>query len=288
MFKKQMLFMFFALILAFNANAETETEKLSSAAYELAKDNALPMSTEQIMDFLKEFRNSQKASVVGQGVYPEKRVRIEMLSLDPGKNIPTVNVSQGYVTTVSFLDATGSSWPIVDVVSGGNFDVTAPEANGHIIRITPKVRYGYGNLSVRLRGLEFPVTLNIEVDDDYVDYRFDAKIPLKGPNSKLSILQQSNIASAGNPMLSSILEGVVPNDLQKVAIQSGDLDGTTIYQNNDKLYIRTSSTLLSPRWTASASVSEGVKVYVTKAYPILLFSDNGEVVKLKLNLLKEM
>ncbi|MCT4574857.1 MAG: DotH/IcmK family type IV secretion protein [Alphaproteobacteria bacterium] len=288
MFKKQVLFIFCALFLAFNANAETETEKISSAAYELAKDNALPMSTEQIMDFLKEFRKSQKASVVGQGVYPEKRVRIEMLSLDPGENIPTVNVSQGYVTTVSFLDATGSSWPIIDVVSGGNFDVTSPEPNGHIIRITPKVRYGYGNLSVRLRGLEFPVTLNIEVDDDYVDYRFDAKVPLKGPNSKLSILQQSNIASAGNPVLSSILEGVVPSDLKKITIKSGDLDGTTVYQNQDKLYVRTNSTLLSPRWTASASISEGVKVYVTKAYPILLFSDNGEVVKLKLNLLKEM
>jgi intracellular multiplication protein IcmK len=288
MIKKYIFFVVLFASLASNVVAKDEVQtEIQNMSYEYAKDKAIPMSTGQIHDFLNDVRLSQKASVEGQKVYPKKRVRIETVPLDPGDSIPTVFVAKGYVSTISFLDATGYGWPVVDVVSGGDFTITPPETEGHIIRITPNVRFGYGNLSVRLQGLEFPITLNIEVDDDFVDYRFDARVPLKGPNSKLSILQKSNIKSAGDPMLSAILEGVIPENIQKLEIVSGNIDGTSVYQKNDSIYIRTGATLLSPRWDASASVSEGINVYIVKASPVLLFSENGEVEKLKIKLLKE-
>lgn len=289
MLKKYVLFIILFASFAFSVEAKvkTQSEQMTDAAYEQAKGVALPMSTDQIMDFLNDFRLSQKASVEGQKIYPSKRVRIEDVPLDPGDVIPTVYVAQGYVTTVSFLDATGSGWPVIDVVSGGNFTITPPENNGHIIRITPNVRFGYGNLSIRLKDLEFPITLNVEVDDDIVDYRFDARVPLSGPNTQMSITRQSNIESAGDPVLSSILEGVIPESIKKLEIIDGNINGTSVFQKGNLMFIRTSATLLSPRWDSSASVSEGLKVYILKATPVLLFSENGEIVKLKVKLLKE-
>jgi hypothetical protein len=138
-----------------------------------------------------------------------------------------------------------------------------------------------------LKDLDFPITLNVEVNDIYVDYRFDARVPLKGPNSKLSIMQQSNIESAGDRMLSALLEGLIPEDMKKIEIISGDLDDTVVYQKDDLIFIRTNATLLSPRWKASASVSEGINVYTVDASPVLLFSKNGSIVKLKVKLLDE-
>lgn len=288
MFKKCI---FFALIFSsFVANAATNKtveEKMNLQAYEAAKGEALPMTGDQIMDFLNDYRKSQKAAVEGQKVAPEKRVRIETVPLDPGDAIPTIYVAQGYVSTISFMDATGSGWPVVDVVSGGSFTITPPESNGHILRITPNVRFGYGNLSVRLKGLEFPVTLNVEVDDDFVDYRFDARVPMKGPNSQISIMQKTNIASAGDATLSSMLEGVIPEGIKKLEVVDGNIDATSVYQKGNTLYIRTSATLLSPRWDASASVSEGIRVYTVNPSSVLLFSEAGEIVKLKVKLLKE-
>ena len=266
---------------------ETISEKLNQKSYELAKDQNLPMSVEQIEGFLKDLRESQKVSVEAQELNPEKRVKIEVIPLDPGSNIPTVHTAQGYVSTISLLDASGAGWPIVDVVSGGNFTITPPEENGHIIRLTPNVRYGHGNISLRLKDLEFPITLNIEVGDEFVDYRFDAKVPLPGPDGDFSILTKTNIDSAGNATLSSILEGVIPEGMKKLQVLSGDMDNTTVYQQDNKLCIRTMATLLSPRWDASASINSGLRVYTLKESPVLLFSDGGEIVKLKVKLLKE-
>ena len=76
-------------------------------------------------------------------------------------------------------------------------------------------------------------------------------------------------------------------EIKKLKIVSGDLEETSIYQQDDTLFIRTTATLLSPRWQSSASVSEGIRVYTTKASPVLLFSKGGEVINLKVKLLKE-
>jgi len=275
---------------SFSVVAQTQDEinkEINIRAYDLAKDQVLPLSTDQIMGFLDDYMKTQKASVEGQKVYPDKRMRVVNIPLDPGAEIPTIYVSQGYVSTLSFVDAAGAGWPVIDVVSGGSFTITPPEQNGHILRISPNVRFGYGNLSVRLKGLNFPITLNIEVDDDFVDYRFDARVPMQGPNSQISIFQQSDIESAGNATLSSILEGVIPDGLQKIEIVSGELNNISIYQKGNSLFIRTDATLLSPRWKSSASIAEGVKVYTVEATPVLLFSKDGDIKKIKVKLLKE-
>jgi len=291
MFRKVLFLMmavFMGVGLCASSFAQSSNEPVSpELAFEQAKKQALPMTPEQIKEFLGEFRKSQRASVEGQKVNPRKRMRVVSLPVDPGKEIPTVYAAQGYVTAISFLDATGYGWPIIDVVSGGNFTITPPETNGHILRVSPNVRFGYGNLSVRLKGLSFPVTINVEVGDELVDYRFDARVPLKGPNSRISISQISDIKSAGDATLSAILEGIIPDGTVKLKVSEGEIDGTSVYQKGDQLFIRTRSTLLSPRWESSASVSEGVKVYTIKSSPVLLFSDSGEVIKQKVQLLKK-
>lgn len=248
-------------------------------AFEDAIDGTFPLSPEQIKEVMRRMNEVQEAGRGPPEPDPRPVVRVENVSLDPGVTPPLIQVAQGYVTTVNMLDITGQPWPIQDVVIGGNFTVTGPN-DANILRIIPQTRYGRGNLSVRLVGLSTPVTFRVESGGTDVYYRYDARIPQSGPGAKMPLISQGFTGQAGSETLMTVLEGVPPAGAKKMDIAGAD-GRTRAWKIDGQVYLRTPLTLLSPGWDASVRSADGTNVYVISDAPVLMLSDNGQMVRAK-------
>ena len=260
-----------------------EVEKMiREQALNAALTGLLPMNPDEIRTLLERFDNTQQAVETPIYPYPEPEVVVETVSLDPGTKPPVIKVGVGHVTTLTILDATGAPWPIQNMTYAGNFEVIAPEAGGHIVRITGMSEFGYGNISILLNELKTPVTFTLKTSRDSVHYRFDARIPEYGPYAKTPIIDSGLTISAGSSVLGAVLDGVPPSDAERLDVVG--VDGrTTAYQYQDTTYVRTPLTLLSPGWSGSVSSADGMNVYAIARSPVLLLSDRGQVVRAALN-----
>ena len=137
--------------------------------------------------------------------------------------------------------------------------------------------YTYGNLAVRLRDLNTPVMLTLIPGQKAVDYRVDLRVQGYGPNAK-NIPMEEGIPAAANDVLLHILDGVPPDGSSRLTISGGDARG---WMHNDKMFIRTSLTVLSPGWIGSMTSADGTHAYEMQKSPVLLVSWHGKVMQLK-------
>lgn len=264
-------------------------EQIRQEAFNAAILGLFPMEQDEIRKMLEHFDETRQAAEIPVQPYPEPEIVVETISLDPGAKPPVIKVATGHVSTLTIMDLTSSPWPIQDMSWAGNFEIIRPEQGGNILRITPMSEFAYGNISMRLVGLNTPVTFTVKTARDSIHYRFDARIPDYGPNAATPIINQSpsqaEIAGATDEMNAAsgnILEGVPPADAKRLIVSG--VDGrTAAYIYNDKTYVRTPLKLLSPSWMNSMSSADGMNVYVLKNAPVLLLSDKGQVVRAHLN-----
>jgi intracellular multiplication protein IcmK len=246
-------------------------------SFDRASSGLLPLTPDQIRDFMHRVEITQEASVPPSSGPPKGKVSVNTLSLDPGIEPPQVNLAAGYVTTITVVDATGEPWPIMDVGVGGNFEVTPTQSGSHVVRLMPLSRYGTGNLSVLLKDLPTPVIFRLNVGDHTVDMRYDARIPKLGPNAKIPLIERPRL-EAGDRDIIMILDNAPPSDAKRMKISG--LDARTMaWSLNNKVFVRTPLTLLSPAWNASVSSADGMKVYEIGDAPVLLMSDNGAMIR---------
>ncbi len=263
--------------------APTPQEATHNAAFNSAINGTLPLSPSDIRTLLERLNESQAAAAQPIGVVPRAEVKAETISLDPGAEPPEIDTESGYVTTVSFLDATGSPWPILDVGVGGNFDVPAPEQGGNVLRISPLSRYASGNLSVRLVNLTTPLSFRLRSGTDKVYYRYDARVPKFGPQASSPLIDHGiNTLEAGDAMLMNVLDGAPPTDSTRLAVTGTD-QRSAAWRISGKVYLRTPLSLLSPAWEGSVSSGDGTHVFVIPDTPVLLLSDNGVLVHARLS-----
>jgi intracellular multiplication protein IcmK len=263
--------------------APTAQQATHNAAFDSALNGTLPLSPSDIRTLLERLNESQAAAAQPTGIVPRAEVKAETISLDPGAEPPEIDTESGYVTTVSFLDATGSPWPILDVGVGGNFDVPAPEQGGNVLRISPLSRYASGNLSVRLVNLTTPLSFRLRSGTDKVYYRYDARVPKFGPQASSPLIDHGiNTLEAGDAMLMNVLDGAPPTDSTRLAVTGTD-QRSAAWRIGGKVYLRTPLSLLSPAWEGSVSSGDGTHVFVIPDTPVLLLSDNGVLVHARLS-----
>lgn len=260
------------------AQAEEQRLQLREKAFDQALEALLPLKPEEIREVLGVFKESRQAAETPI-VFPEPKIRVQTVSLDPGEEPPIIKLMPGHVTTVTILDITGEPWPIQDISFAGAFDVTPPESGGHVIRIVPRTAHGIGNMSIRLIDLITPITFSLRNDLGEMYYRFDARIPKYGPLAKAPLISHGGISSvAGNETLMQVLDGVPPEGAEHMTVSGAD-DRTTAWKIDDRVYVRTPLTLLSPTWDTSVRSADGTSVYTLASAPILLLSDNGKMVR---------
>lgn len=265
------------------ANAQIQQtqqdQQISQAAFSNSVTQVLPMNPQQIHRLKQIYEASQYAAAAPAGTPPEPTATSMYVNLSPGASPPAIRLSQGFVTSLVFLDSTGAAWP-VDAYDLGNptaFDI-AWDKTDNVLMIQAKTLYTYGNLAVRLRGLNTPVMLTLIPGQQVIDYRVDITVPGFGPDAKAMSINTSLPPQAA-PVLLDVLDGIPPEGSRQLEIS--DTIGEA-WLLNGNMYVRTQYTLLSPGWLATMASADGTNAYQVQQTPMLLMSKNGKIINVKI------
>ncbi|WP_454786080.1 DotH/IcmK family type IV secretion protein [Legionella sp. WA2024007413] len=266
-----------------NSNApevitRNDEEIIDNKAYKDMTKSLYPLNTGQIVHLkqLNETMEYAKASPVGTP--PKPTATSQFVNLSPGSTPPVIRLAQGFVSSLVFLDSSGAPWPIAayDLGDPNSFNIQWDKTSNTIMIQALKL-YNYGNLAVRLRGLNTPVMLTLIPGQKAVDYRVDLRVQGYGPNAK-SMPLETGIPPSASELLLHVLDGVPPPGSKRLSITGGD---ARAWLANDRMYVRTNLTILSPGWLASMTSADGTHAYEMQKSPVLLVSWHGKVMQLK-------
>ena len=261
----------------------TPADQIAEDAFQSAVKTALPMSPDQIQRLRKLFSDTQYATSALPSAPPRPVARSQFVNLAPGATPPPIRLSQGIVTTLLFVDSTGGPWPIdaYDIGDPSTFNIQWNKTD-NMLMIQPTKLYGFGNIAVKLKGLNTPVMLTLTPpqlsDRNVVDYRVDLHVPGSGPNAN-PLPNDQGFSSVETPDLLGVLSGVPPSGAKTLSIPDADSQAWAL---GDKLYVRTRLTILSPGWLSTLSSPDGMKAYLLQMTPTLVVAKHGKETMLKI------
>lgn len=255
-----------------------EEKAIEKKAFNGMQRQIFPLDTDQVIELKRRYQNNEYAVTSPVSTPPKPTATSQFVNLSPGSTPPVIRLAQGFVSSLVFLDSTGAPWPIVayDLGDPSSFNIQW-DKSGNTLMIQASKLYNYGNLAVRLKGLNTPVMLTLIPGQKAVDYRVDLRIQGYGPNAKTLPLEQGLPPSA-NDLLLHVLEGVPPPGSQRLTVTGGD---ARAWLFGEKMYVRTGLTVLSPAWMASMTSADGTHAYEMQKTPVLLVSWHGKVMQLK-------
>ena len=252
----------------------------SNAAFEALMTQNMPMSPEQIVRMRQRIDLSQRASAITPNIPPKAVSSTIMINLAPGATPPAVRLSQGYVSSLVFVDSTGTPWPIAAFDIGNPKTVNMQwDGKSNILLIQAITPYISGDIVVRLVGLPTPITLELVSGQRVVDYRVDVHVSGIGPNTK-ELPLGTNLPNSANQLLLGVLDGVAPAGSRSLNV-AGDAN-TQVWMLGDRLYLRTRFTVLSPGWVGKMVSPDGMTAYELPKTSSVLVSRYGEPVQLKI------
>lgn len=251
----------------------------SAQAYSSVVSQAMPLTPNQILQLKYLYSQTQRASQANPGIPPVPTSTTQVINLAPGAVPPVVRLSQGFITSLVFVDATGAPWPVsaYDLGNPDAFNIQWDKRN-NILMIQAKDAFTYGNLAVRLQDLPTPVMLTLIPGQKVVDYRVDMRIQQMGPQAKIAS-SGDGLPSHADPVLLGILDGVPPAGSKVLQVEGGQAQA---WSAGSKLLLRTRMTVISPAWIATMSSADGTNAYLLQNTPTILVSDNGALAQLKI------
>jgi len=251
---------------------------LDELAFGEVKKQMFPLSPEQTIEVKKWYESDEYAQASSASTPPKPTATSQFVNLSPGSTPPVIRLSQGFVSSLVFLDSTGAPWPIAayDLGDPNAFNIQWDRVSNTLMIQASKL-YTYGNLAVRLRGLNTPVMLTLIPGQKAVDYRVDLRVQGNGPNAK-QIPMDVSLPSSASDVLLHVLDGVPPSGSSRLTVSGGDAQAWLL---NGKMFVRTSLTILSPGWLESMTSADGTHAYEMHKSPVLLVSWHGKVMQLK-------
>lgn len=251
----------------------------SEEAFNLMMRQNMPLAPRQVVKLRQQIDVSQRAAAVPANIPPKPVSTTLMINLAPGTTPPAVRLAQGYVSSLVFVDSTGSPWPIAA------FDIGNPKAvsiqwdgKSNILLLQSVMPYSYGDMVVRLVGLPTPITLELVSGQRVVDYRVDIHVSGIGPNAK-GLPIGTSLPGSANQLLLDVLNGIAPAGSKALIVQGADAQAWLL---GEKLYLRTRLTLLSPGWIGTIASPDGMHAYELPKTSSVLISRYGEPAELKL------
>jgi intracellular multiplication protein IcmK len=267
-----------------NATAATaaqvsDEELINERAFDGVTRQLFPLSSEQIVRLRQLYNTSEFALATTAGTPPKPTATSQLVNLSPGSTPPVIRLSQGFVSSLVFLDSTGAPWPIsaYDLGDPSSFNIQWDKTSNTLMIQANKL-YNYGNLAVRLRDLNTPVMLTLIPGQKAVDYRVDLRIEGFGPNA-IRTQTEIRLPPHANDVLLHVLDGVPPAGSHRLTVSGGDARAWLL---NDKMYVRTNLTIMSPAWLGSMTSADGTHAYEMQKSPVLLVSWHGKVMQLKI------
>lgn len=258
--------------------SQNDTEVIDNKSFKDMTRNLYPLNPEQIVRLKQIYHTSEYAQASTAGTPPKPTATSQFVNLSPGSTPPVIRLSQGFVSSLVFLDSTGAPWPIAayDLGDPAAFNIQWDKTSNTLMIQAMKL-YNYGNLAVRLKGLNTPVMLTLIPGQKAVDYRVDLRVQGYGPQAK-SMTMEEGIPPSANDLLLHVLDGVPPPGSQRLVVSGGD---ARAWLSSEKMYVRTNLTILSPGWLASMTSADGMHAYEMQKSPVLLVSWHGKVMQLK-------
>lgn len=258
--------------------SENDSEVINNKSFKDMTQTLYPLTPEQIVHLKQVYQTHEYAQASTAGTPPKPTATSQFVNLSPGSTPPVIRLSQGFVSSLVFLDSTGAPWPIAayDLGDPSAFNIQWDKTSNTLMIQAMKL-YNYGNLAVRLRGLNTPVMLTLIPGQKAVDYRVDLRVQGYGPNAK-SMPMEEGIPPSASDLLLHVLDGVPPPGSQRLVVSGGD---ARAWLSSEKMYVRTNLTILSPGWLASMTSADGMHAYEMQKSPVLLVSWHGKVMQLK-------
>ena len=256
----------------------SDNDTVESMAFDSVTQQLFPLSPEEVIRVKQLYHTNEFAQAATAGTPPKPTATSQFVNLSPGSTPPVIRLAQGFVSSLVFLDSTGAPWPIsaYDLGDPAAFNIQWDKTSNTLMIQASKL-YNYGNLAVRLRGLNTPVMLTLIPGQKAVDYRVDLRVQGYGPNAK-SMPMEEGIPPAASDILLHVLDGVPPQGSSRLIVSGGDARAWLL---NDKMFIRTGLTILSPGWIGSMTSADGTHAYEMQKSPVLLVSWHGKVMQLK-------
>lgn len=251
----------------------------STLAFNAMLQQNMPLSPQQIVRLRQQIDSSQRAAAIPALVPPKPVSSTLMINLAPGTTPPAVRLAQGYVSSLVFVDSTGSPWPIAA------FDIGNPKAvsiqwdgKSNILLMQAILPYSDGDIVVRLVGLPTPVTLELVAGQRVVDYRVDIHVSGIGPNTK-ELPIGTSLPNNANQLLLSVLDGIPPPGARGLNVTGADAQAWLL---GEKLFLRTRFTVLSPGWVGTMVSPDGMHAYELPKTSSVLISRYGEPAELRI------
>lgn len=262
----------------------------------------LMLTPEMIRELNRRFREVQTAREEGMAPTVASPVtRSVNASLGPGGATSIIQAVQGYPTAIAFMDSTRQPWPIAwdtnsnpateagpGAAAGGaggspavqavGFDIRVPVKGSNVLQIAPRSSIPRGGLLVNLQGAPAPLTFMVVGGRDRYDARVDVRVADRGPNARVAIITRPNTPETGATHLTAMLDGAPPAEAVPLQVTGVSPDDARAWRLGDKVYLRTSFTLLSPEWVAYENGQGGVSIYALPSTPVVLLSVNGRSV----------
>lgn len=248
-----------------------------SAFNEMLRQN-MPLTPRQVLKLRQQIDQAQRASATPPNIPPKPVSSTIMVNLAPGATPPAVRLSQGYVSSLVFVDSTGTPWPVA------SFDVGNPKAvnmqwdgKSNILLIQSVAPYATGDIVIRLVGLPTPITLQLVSGQRVVDYRVDLHVSGIGPNTK-ELPVGTDLPNNASQLLLGVLDGIAPAGAKLLHIPGSNDQAWVL---GERMYLRTRLTVLSPGWIGKMTSPDGMQAYELPKTSTVLVSKFGEPVQLK-------
>lgn len=248
-------------------------------AFQSTISNLTPLRPDQIETIRRKVDEVDRSAVTP--LQPEHANVASMnISLAPGGRPPVIHTGMGRVTALSFYDITGSPYPVSAVVIGNptQFKVEAPIPEGNLVTISPLTKYAEGNMAITLVNQPVPIMVKLEAGDKLIDYRLDMRVAARGPQAPAPLQFVDGAPNSSDPVMSAFIDGLPPEGAVQLKVEG---QGAAAWRLKGQVYVRTNMTLVSPAWTSTAAGAGGLRVYAIPDVPVLLASDEGRLVTLK-------
>lgn len=245
-------------------------------AFAAMAQSELPMTPDQIHTLRKLYDQTQRAAAQYPGVPPKPTSSSIAVNLAPGATPPVIRLLSGFVTSLVFVDSTGAPWPIkaYDLGDPTAFDIKWDKTSNTLL-VQSITQYKAANLAIQLDGLDTPIMVTLLPGQMSVDYRVDLHVPALGP---LAFPIQSGLPGVQSPWLLNVLSGIPPDGSKQLTVTPNNF--ADVWLLNNKFYVRTRATVLSPSWISTISSSDGTHAYQMPVTPVIIVSQNGKPINL--------
>lgn len=253
-------------------------EVVNKQAYRGVVQQAFPLTPNQIKDLHNRMDDTQRAAATpAYNQSPTPTSTSLILNLAPGATPPVIRLSLGFVTSLVFVDSTGSPWPIeaYDIGNPTAFDITWNKKNNTLM-LQARAAYTYGNMAVKLVKMNTPIMLTLVPGQRVVDYRVDLRVPNRGPHAKPEIVG-SGLPDEADERLLDVLDGIPPEGSTRLTLHGADAEAWSV---DGVIFLRTRFNVLSPAWLATMASADGMNAYKMAQTPLILLARYGKTTQL--------